>query len=237
AVLMGILVMGLLLEKCREPQTSTSGVLTDTTARVESDAQEDTAQATRDNINKSFGSNADSTKGALGMPVDGPDSTKAKATGDKADKPEVRTQIELPGGRRLKLTENSFTLNLARFLASKPTNPARTFTFDNLTFDTGSARITSESQPNVNDLIEIMKAYPALAVRIEGHTDNQGDASVNKKLSLDRAVAVKTALTAAGIETNRVLTQGFGPAKPTASNDTETGRRKNRRIDVVVTKL
>ncbi len=77
AISMGILVMGLLVEKCREPQNSTDGVLTDTTSRVESDAQEDTSAATRANINKSFGSNADSTKGALGMPVT-PDSAKVK---------------------------------------------------------------------------------------------------------------------------------------------------------------
>lgn len=237
AVLMGILVLGLMMEKCREPQSSTEGVLTDTTARIESDAQEDSSAATRANINKSNGSNADTTTGALGMPVGSPGSSKTGSDESGADKPEVRTQVELPGGRRLKLTENSFTYNLARFLGSKPKNPERTFTFDNLTFDTNSARITSESQPNVNDLIEIMKAYPALNIRVEGHTDNTGESATNKKLSLDRANAVKAALESAGVENGRVLTQGFGSAKPTASNDDEDGRRKNRRIDVVVTKL
>lgn len=236
AVLMGILVLGLLMEKCREPQSSTNGVLTDTTARVESDAQEDTSAATRANIEKSNGSNTDTRTGALGIPVD----TAASATAGSAEAApgtDVRMQVELPGGRRLKLTENSFTYNLAQFLASKPKSPERTFTFDNLTFAAGSARITSESQPNVNDLIEILKAYPTLTIRIEGHTDNRGDLSANRALSLDRANAVKTALGAAGVAPNRVLTQGFGPAKPTASNDTEDGRRSNRRIDVVVTKL
>ncbi len=233
-LLMGVLVLGLLVQKCREPQNGSDGVMTDTTARIESDAQEDTSAATRANVNKSNGSNADTTTGALGMAVGSPESA---STGAGANKPDVRMQVELPGGRRLKLTENSFTYNLARFLASKPKNPERTFTFDNLMFDTNSARITSESQPNVNDLIEIMKAYPSLNIRVEGHTDNTGEPAANKKLSLDRANAVKTALEAAGIQTSRVLTQGFGSEKPTASNDTEAGRHQNRRIDVVVTKL
>ena len=77
AISMGILVTGLLVEKCREPQSSTDGVMTDTTSRVESDAQEDTSAATRANIRKSFGSTGDTTKGALGMPVK-LDSAKAK---------------------------------------------------------------------------------------------------------------------------------------------------------------
>lgn len=239
----GALVVFLLVQKCREPQTSTDGIETDTTARVESDAQEDTSAATRSNIEKTNASTKDTAagefkrNGAIGnTPGSNKDATRDSATTSSAQ-PEVRTQIELPGGRRLKLTENSFTYNLAKFLGSKPANPLRTFTFDNLTFETNSSRITSSSQPNVNDLIEIMKAYPSLNIRIEGSTDNTGDARTNKNLSLERALAVKYALTTAGIEANRVTTQGFGSEKPTASNDTPEGKRKNRRIDVVVTKL
>ncbi len=77
ALVMAVLVMGLLLQKCREPQNGTDGVMTDTTSRVESDAQEDTSAATRANIEKSNGSTSDTTVGAMGMPVK-PDSTKAK---------------------------------------------------------------------------------------------------------------------------------------------------------------
>lgn len=78
ALLMGVLVLGLLVQKCREPQNSTDGIMTDTTARTESNAQEDTSAATRANINKSNASNTDTTTGALGIPVGKPDSAKTK---------------------------------------------------------------------------------------------------------------------------------------------------------------
>lgn len=235
-VAMGILVVALIVQKCSENQNSTDGISTDSTARVESDAAEDTSAATKQSIRDAHGQVADSTApGPLGIR----DSAKTSRpeTGTPTNGPAVRTQVELPGGRKLSLSENSFNAQLARFLGSKPKNPVRTFTFDNLTFETNSARITAESQPNVNDLIEILKAYPGLAIQVEGHTDNMGNADANRTLSLDRANAVKAALTAAGIESGRVTTQGFGSTKPTAPNDSEAGRQQNRRIDVAVTKI
>ncbi|RYF53305.1 MAG: OmpA family protein, partial [Cytophagaceae bacterium] len=137
----------------------------------------------------------------------------------------------------IRVAPNTFNANLAQFLAGKTRPLPRTFTFENLTFDTNSTRITDETQPNVNDLIEIMNAYPTLQINIQGHTDNTGDAAANKKLSLDRANAIRSVLTSAGVAASRVTTQGFGAEKPTASNDDAEGRQKNRRIDVVLTKI
>lgn len=235
-VAMGVLVTALIVQKCSQNQNGIDGISTDSTARVESNEVEDTSAATKQSIQDANGQVADSTApGALGIR----DSSQTSRTNTRssADAPTVQTQVELPGGRKLSLTENSFNAQLARFLGSNPKNPERTFTFDNLTFETNSARITTQSQPNVNDLIEIMKAYPGLNIRVEGHTDNTGNSNANRALSLERANAVKSALTAAGVESDRVTTQGFGSTKPTASNDSEAGRQQNRRIDVAVTKL
>lgn len=157
--------------------------------------------------------------------------TVASATG-----PAVQVDVELPGGRRLKVAEKSFNANLAGYLAEKPKAPFRTFTFDNLTFDTNSAAIKGESQTHVNDLIEIMKAYPALVIKIEGHTDNTGSEATNETLSQERADAVKAALVKAGVAADRVSTKGYAAEKPTATNQTSEGRHENRRIDVVVVK-
>ena len=74
-------------------------------------------------------------------------------------------------------------------------------------------------------------------IRIEGHTDSTGTDDVNDPLSAERADAVKAALVEAGVETGRIATRERGDSKPVASNKTEAGREKNRRIDVVVTKL
>lgn len=229
-IAVGALILFLIVQKCREPQSGTEGIFTDTTARAESDRQEDTSAATRNNIAASNASTQDTARG----PFKTGDDSAARS---EPAAPAVDVQVELPGGRRLKVAERSFNANLAQFLAGKSRPLPRTFTFENLTFETGSARITTESRTHVNDLIEIMKAYPTLQINIQGHTDNTGNAAANRTLSLDRANAVRSALTAAGVAADRVTAQGFGSEKPTASNDDAEGRQKNRRIDVVVLKV
>ena len=73
-------------------------------------------------------------------------------------------------------------------------------------------------------------------MRLEGHTDNTGDTEENKKLSLARAEAVKDALLRGGIDASRMTTEGYGQEKPVASNDTDAGKAKNRRLELVVVK-
>ena len=151
--------------------------------------------------------------------------------------PEVRVAVDLPGGRKLSLVERSFNYSLAQYLAAKGSTTPKVFTFDNLTFETDSARITAQARPHVDDLIQIMQAYPNLTIRIEGNTDSTGDDAINDPLSSQRAQAVKDELVKAGIQANRVATRELGDTKPVASNQTEAGRQKNRRIDVVVTRI
>ena len=110
------------------------------------------------------------------------------------------------------------------------------FVFDNLNFETGSTKLTPDSIPTVDSLVAILKAYPAVAVRLEGYTDNTGDAAANKKLSLDRAVTVKEIMIAGGIADARIGTDGYGEEKPIAPNETEEGRAKNRRTELIVAK-
>jgi OOP family OmpA-OmpF porin len=71
-------------------------------------------------------------------------------------------------------------------------------------------------------------------VSLEGHTDSTGDAVANKKLSLDRAEAVKAMLAQAGVAADRISVAGYGQERPVASNDTDDGRAANRRTELVV---
>jgi outer membrane protein OmpA-like peptidoglycan-associated protein len=73
-------------------------------------------------------------------------------------------------------------------------------------------------------------------VALEGHTDNTGDPIANKTLSVDRAVAVKELMVKGGIPASRITSAGYGQENPVAQNDTEQGRAKNRRLELVVLK-
>ena len=154
-----------------------------------------------------------------------------------ASRPAVKmTDVELPGGVKISLPEGSFNYSLNQWLAgTSDTAVPKRFVFDNLNFETGSTQLTPDSVSTVDSLVVIMKAYPTVAVRLEGYTDNTGDADANKKLSLDRAVAVKEMMVKDGIADERIIgTDGYGQEKPIAPNDTEEGRAKNRRTELVV---
>jgi outer membrane protein OmpA-like peptidoglycan-associated protein len=146
------------------------------------------------------------------------------------------SNILLPGGGSISAATGSLNYNLLHFLADSSAQAPQTFVFDHLNFQSGSSQITPDSLKSVNDLAQILKAYPNVQVQVVGHTDNIGNAESNQALSLARAEAVKTALVGQGISAERVATQGFGETRPIASNDTEEGRARNRRIELNVTR-
>jgi len=103
----------------------------------------------------------------------------------------------------------------------------------NILFETGKSSIQDESIPTVDQISEMMKSDAKLKISIEGHTDNIGDAAINKKLSNDRAKAVVDALIAKGVDKTRMLFVGWGQEKPVADNRSDEGRAKNRRVEIV----
>jgi outer membrane protein OmpA-like peptidoglycan-associated protein len=145
--------------------------------------------------------------------------------------------VDLPGGTKISVTAGGFLDSLAGFLASSDAAAGKSFTFDELQFETGSAQISTASNRQLEHLAAVLKAYGNVSVNVTGHTDNTGDAEANKRLSAERAAAVKQALVGMGVPAARITDEGFGPEQPTASNDTEDGRAKNRRVELVVTKL
>jgi OOP family OmpA-OmpF porin len=103
----------------------------------------------------------------------------------------------------------------------------------NILFETGKSAIQNESLPIVNQIFELLNSDTELKISIEGHTDNVGDATANKKLSNDRAKSVMDALVAKGVDKTRLSFVGWGQEKPVADNRTDDGRTKNRRVEIV----
>jgi outer membrane protein OmpA-like peptidoglycan-associated protein len=102
-----------------------------------------------------------------------------------------------------------------------------------INFDSGLATLKPDSAEIIAEIVTALKSKPGLKVKLEGHTDNVGNAAANKKLSDDRAKAVMNAIVAKGIDKARLSAEGFGLEKPIADNNTEEGRAKNRRVELV----
>lgn len=101
-------------------------------------------------------------------------------------------------------------------------------------FETGKATITPESAQAIAEIAKLLQADPALKIHVVGHTDNVGDIAGNLALSEKRAAAVLQALVANhGIAADRLNAHGCGQFAPVASNDSDEGRSKNRRVELV----
>jgi OmpA-OmpF porin, OOP family len=98
-------------------------------------------------------------------------------------------------------------------------------------FKTGSAELDSASNALLDSVADISNRCPSVKIEVSGHTDTTGSASANQMLSEARAKAVVTYLVAHGVAQARITATGFGGTKPVASNTTEDGRAKNRRIE------
>jgi lipid-binding SYLF domain-containing protein len=106
-------------------------------------------------------------------------------------------------------------------------------TLNDLQFETGKADITAGSEATLNTVLTSLKNNPDWKIRVEGFTDNVGAKGANEKLSADRAEAVANWLADHGIDRTRISSKGYGESRPIASNKSEDGRAKNRRVELV----
>jgi len=102
-----------------------------------------------------------------------------------------------------------------------------------INFDFNKATLKPDAQPVIAQVLALLKANPTLKLSIQGHTDGIGTHDYNVTLSQARAAAVVATLKAQGIAAARLTSAGFGPDKPIAPNDTDIGRAKNRRVELV----
>ena len=99
-------------------------------------------------------------------------------------------------------------------------------------FDTNSATLRPDSAPALAAVLTLINGRPASRWLIAGHTDNQGSADLNARLSKARATSVIAWLTAHGVAAARLVPQGFGATRPVADNSTDSGRALNRRVEI-----
>ncbi len=103
-----------------------------------------------------------------------------------------------------------------------------------VTFDHDSAKINPGFKGELDQIATILQKYPNTVIQVEGHTDSSGTETYNMALSRRRASAVKTYLTSQGVGAHRIRTVGYGETKPLASNDTQSGKQMNRRVEIKI---
>ncbi|MDR2684114.1 MAG: OmpA family protein [Prevotellaceae bacterium] len=111
-----------------------------------------------------------------------------------------------------------------------------TAALDNIVFETGSSKLTGNSENILTNLVNMLKIHNVSSLEISGHTDNVGGEAYNQRLSEKRAESVKAYLVNAGFDGSKITTSGYGFKKPIADNSTPQGRKKNRRVEISVIK-
>jgi outer membrane protein OmpA-like peptidoglycan-associated protein len=119
-------------------------------------------------------------------------------------------------------------------LQAKPTERGLVLTLGDVLFDVDRAELKPGAELHLSRLVEFLQQHPERNVLIEGHTDSTGSVEYNLSLSRRRAEAVRSFLVGRGVSPTRVATEGYGLARPIASNDSVAGRQQNRRVEIVV---
>lgn len=103
-----------------------------------------------------------------------------------------------------------------------------------VSFDTNSTEVRPGLYSEINRVAGVLNQYPNTLIRVEGHTDSKGSDEYNMNLSRRRADTVRTLLVQRGVADSRFEVVGFGKTMPIATNDTEAGRQKNRRVEIKI---
>jgi outer membrane protein OmpA-like peptidoglycan-associated protein len=106
-----------------------------------------------------------------------------------------------------------------------------------LSFDVGSTTLSPRAVEALGSIARVLVEYRSTVVALQGHTDSLGDATINQRLSEQRALVVARVLIAGGVAAERLVVTGYGATNPAASNATEEGRDANRRVEIEVSPL
>jgi outer membrane protein OmpA-like peptidoglycan-associated protein/uncharacterized protein YegP (UPF0339 family) len=171
------------------------------------------------------------------------DTSMSATTSANVSTPAVESiKVKLIDGVELKANKGGVEDKLVAFLgdANAKFDPAdkkgNWYDFDNLNFDLGKSTITPASMVQIDNLVAILKAYPALKIKVGGYTDRKGDDAANMKLSQSRADAVIAALKSKGASASQLTSaEGYGETLATIDeNASDEERRVDRRTSVRV---
>ena len=135
--------------------------------------------------------------------------------------------LDIPALKAGESFDGAFTVSIVY-------DPSKTYTLNNILFDSGKPTFRPDSYKQLNDLAEYMQLKPDQRFEIDGHTDNVGKPEENLKLSQLRAEAVKNFLVKKGVKADRIIAKGRGATQPVADNNSAEGKRKNRRTELVL---
>jgi outer membrane protein OmpA-like peptidoglycan-associated protein len=119
-------------------------------------------------------------------------------------------------------------------LKAQKTDRGFVLTLGDVLFATGKADLMPGAQKANDQLAAFLHKYPTKTVSVEGHTDSMGSEQYNIMLSQNRALSVRSAIMARGINSDRITAKGLGELYPVASNDTSAGRQQNRRVEILI---
>lgn len=147
---------------------------------------------------------------------------------DETDRTLERQERELEENRRLIQQLKS------RGADVRETSRGVVVNLPDVLFEFDSARLAGSARSTVRDIAEVAAQAGGRTISVEGHTDSVGTSEYNQRLSENRARAVAAELTAQGVPRSRLKTRGYGEGDPIASNRTDSGRARNRRVEVII---
>lgn len=160
---------------------------------------------------------------------------QAQAEKDRqaAEQARQQAQLQLAAAEAAKAKAVKLQAQLTE-LEAQQTDRGMVLTLGDVLFDSGRAELKPGAFATIDRLGAFMRDNAERSLTIEGYTDSVGSDAFNLDLSQRRAGAVRMALVQRGIDGGRITAQGFGEAKPVASNTTAEGRQRNRRVEIVI---
>lgn len=194
-------------------------------ARAQSRLYEDQRQALSE---RSEGARLDARTQEADRAISAGRAARADAASARSDAASARDEVAAARSLSRDLQRQITELN------ARETDRGLVVTLGDLLFATGQSSLAGSAGANLDRLADFLAQYGDRSVLIEGHTDSVGSAQSNLVLSQRRAESVKSYLVSRGVAAQRLTTAGLGEVSPVASNDSATGRRQNRRVEVII---